>query len=673
MRAGALAAAAGGVLLAAGCRCLLGGPPPVPPRLPQPGDPAYEAGEFHGTFAGSAVPGPSWSFDGAPTAFFKQPFLGQVFTGVVAFPAQVDRIGGAPVEGWDRILVNGIVNGPFEDGLVWPAAPDGPRAIVNAWSCQTLAVDAGLAPVSVLHEFATGTAARTDAGDQLALRLGFDGWPPFPPGVWGELALAQQAEGAPEPIPALFLPLSFAAAPGVRYPDTDRYHGDWLATVNRTLCVPGTGQCVDLAGELVLRLEPVPRAIAIPRAYEGVVQGWGRFDGTVDGEPHGFLCALSGVVDRLGEVEAMVSVELPAIDKDCFTGTFTGGTHYHRRDLASLMGKLALTPGALANEESLSFPLLGNAIELRRDRRANTPPTVRLLPPDATALAPDAPAEVRVEYADAEDGAPPEPWRWRWSQDGGLPAAITPTADPARFRWNPTTRGAHVLRVEVRDEGGLRASDEVALDFPGHAPEPEILQPAGGATLALAPGLVVLEGCAWDRDDWRIEDAGLAWSSDRDGPLGSGRRLVVSLASAGAHVITLRATDPQGQSRSTSIAVQVQAFPQTPPVVWIESPERVACSEELAFTRGETLRFVAGALDAEDGAAVSFSWGLQELPGGAATVIGTGPFVDLTIQDDPTAPATTSYRLLVRAIDSGGLGVAAQRLITAWNPRRVVE
>jgi hypothetical protein len=57
---------------------------------------------------------------------------------------------------------------------------------------------------------------------------------------------------------------------------------------------------------------------------------------------------------------------------------------------------------------------------------------------------------------------------------------------------------------------------------------------------------IILQGMATDLEDGPLDPAGLVWSSDVDGALGTGDNLIVSDLSQGAHTLTLAAQDSSG-------------------------------------------------------------------------------------------------------------------------------
>ena len=66
-------------------------------------------------------------------------------------------------------------------------------------------------------------------------------------------------------------------------------------------------------------------------------------------------------------------------------------------------------------------------------------------------------------------------------------------------------------------------------------------------------------------DEW-LDDTAFTWSSDRDGPLGTGRRIETTTLSLGTHTLTLAVEDSDGQVGAATVTVEVAARPNTQPV-----------------------------------------------------------------------------------------------------------
>ena len=80
----------------------------------------------------------------------------------------------------------------------------------------------------------------------------------------------------------------------------------------------------------------------------------------------------------------------------------------------------------------------------------------------------------------------------------------------------------------------------------------------GPAGKVVAPGdLLVAAGLGSDLEDGTLPDEALAWSSDRQGVLGSGPSLAINTLQSGLHIITLTVHDSAGQAATTTAQVFV--------------------------------------------------------------------------------------------------------------------
>jgi hypothetical protein len=113
-----------------------------------------------------------------------------------------------------------------------------------------------------------------------------------------------------------------------------------------------------------------------------------------------------------------------------------------------------------------------------------------------------------------------------------------------------------LLRV-IATDGLNTAQDDSDGTFvvPTKPPAVEILAPLDG-TAYLVGDVTVLEGSAYDLEDGILEESVLAWTSSLDGGLGTGSIVLASL-SPGQHIITLTATDSDGNAATDSLIVFV--------------------------------------------------------------------------------------------------------------------
>lgn len=123
---------------------------------------------------------------------------------------------------------------------------------------------------------------------------------------------------------------------------------------------------------------------------------------------------------------------------------------------------------------------------------------------------------------------------------------------------------------------------------------------------------------AYDTEDGNLEFL-VQWSSDKDGALGVGDNLNLSL-SAETHIITALVTDSHGNTSSTSVNLIVIA--NTAPQLIIDSALNGAI-----FYEGESVSLVADAIDIEDGnISQNIQW-TSNLDG----LLGTGAVLNKTL------------------------------------------
>ncbi len=137
-----------------------------------------------------------------------------------------------------------------------------------------------------------------------------------------------------------------------------------------------------------------------------------------------------------------------------------------------------------------------------------------------------------------------------WSVDlGALPAFVNGVGHFELI----ASDGLNVVRVESDVLGG----SETYFGEGGNPPWVEVVTPDDGYTF-LEGATVILHSSGWDLEDRAIEDAGISWASDLDGPLGGGRVTSAQL-SAGTHQITVTAVDSGGLMATDTATVEVTA------------------------------------------------------------------------------------------------------------------
>ena len=213
----------------------------------------------------------------------------------------------------------------------------------------------------------------------------------------------------------------------------------------------------------------------------------------------------------------------------------------------------------------------------------NAPPTLTLVgPAPGTDIAPGDPLRLDALATDTEDGDLGAAITWTSSLDQSLGTGSPLVVATLRS-------GTHTVTARVTDRGGrsASASTQVVVNAP---PTLTLAGPASGAVYLR--GLPVpLAASAHDREDGDL-NAAIAWTSDVDGPLGTGGTLALTTLRSGTHRLTATIADAGGKTASAQTTIVVDAAP----VVTITGP-----ADGATFIRGEPIALTATAVDGEDG------------------------------------------------------------------------
>lgn len=136
-----------------------------------------------------------------------------------------------------------------------------------------------------------------------------------------------------------------------------------------------------------------------------------------------------------------------------------------------------------------------------------------------------------------------------------IPVAMGVGRSPFHFDTGlvpPTMDG----RLIVMASDGFNTGEEMseALAVPPQPPAVAISNPTTG-TEVVAGQTILLVGAVHDLTSGPLTDDALQWTSDMDGPLGSGEQRETAL-SPGIHVLTLTATGPSGLTASAYVTVE---------------------------------------------------------------------------------------------------------------------
>ncbi len=148
---------------------------------------------------------------------------------------------------------------------------------------------------------------------------------------------------------------------------------------------------------------------------------------------------------------------------------------------------------------------------------------------------------------DLQQGSLSDSIAWRSDRDG-------PLGSGASISTSILSPGAHVISASVTDSGGLGAQAAITLTVNAR-PVVVITAPSDGAVLVQSTP-VTFSATALDAEQGNLA-SNVRWSSSKDGFLGTGASISVSLTGRGKHTITASATDSEGAEGSASIGVRV--------------------------------------------------------------------------------------------------------------------
>ena len=188
---------------------------------------------------------------------------------------------------------------------------------------------------------------------------------------------------------------------------------------------------------------------------------------------------------------------------------------------------------------------------------ANAAPTVTIEQPmDGATVVQDA-VTFSGTASDAEDGDLSAAIQWSSDVDGDLGTGDTVTVS--------LTTGDHIIAALVTDDHGASTADTIQITAAvNNVPAVAITAPADSSTFDSGDD-IVFTGSVSDPEEGALPDTAVVWTSDLDGPFGTGDSLSTADLTVGRHTITLTATDSYGAEASDSIdLVVVQAFITVP-------------------------------------------------------------------------------------------------------------
>jgi hypothetical protein len=183
--------------------------------------------------------------------------------------------------------------------------------------------------------------------------------------------------------------------------------------------------------------------------------------------------------------------------------------------------------------------------------------------------------------------------------------------------------GNHTITITATDSRGLTSTAVVAITVVNTSPTVVVLSPPDGSIYDTGIA-ITFSGSADDAEDGQLSGTDLVWTSSIDGTLGTGTSLPATVLSNGSHVITLTATDSEGETGYATITVHIG---NTPPTVAIVNP-----ASGTNVDQGEYITFQGTAIDTEDGtlSGSSLVW-TSNISGAFATGANPSPINTLPV------------------------------------------
>ena len=145
------------------------------------------------------------------------------------------------------------------------------------------------------------------------------------------------------------------------------------------------------------------------------------------------------------------------------------------------------------------------------------------------------------------------------SEAVGAVAVISFSGNDWSMSFTPEER-SYALYGVAYDTSGNQTDTTYTVDAvtppPSAPPVVTLSNPLNGHNADFSDA-ISFSGSATDPEDGALTGAALVWTSDIDGELGTGESFTSNTLSAGAHTITLTATDSEGLSASESVTLNV--------------------------------------------------------------------------------------------------------------------
>ena len=308
-----------------------------------------------------------------------------------------------------------------------------------------------------------------------------------------------------------------------------------------------------------------------------------------------------------------------------------------------------------------------NLVRASRSASAH-PPTVQVLfPRGGEDLTGDS---VNINWAGSDPDGDPLTYLVQYSPDNGttwetLDVDLTSTnyLVPRQVLQGTSTGRVRVIACD----GFFTATGTSAGTFTtaNNAPEILIRSPATG-TLFFGNQQLVLTALAYDPEDGVLDGTNIVWSSDLDGPLGSGSRLYTTAAALreGTHLVSATALDSGGLTASAQVNLVVQRT--VPPSV----ADLAVSQTSQVTTTGLTFTVTVQSLGPSDATGLKLT---ESLPPGATVLAATSTLGVCTVTNGLLTCAISQLPLGESAVVTLQLAIVAAGAYTNVADVRGVE
>ncbi len=182
--------------------------------------------------------------------------------------------------------------------------------------------------------------------------------------------------------------------------------------------------------------------------------------------------------------------------------------------------------------------------------------------------------------------------------------------------------------------------------FASYPETPVISSPANSSSHS-GGDYINFSGSCTDTEDGALSGDSLAWTSNKDGPIGTGHSFNIDTLQSGEHTITLTATDSESFSSTAYVLISVS---NNPPVATVSSP-----TNGSSFSASSTVTFTGTGTDIDEGDTLSYSW--TSTINNMTSVIGTGSIIAVS-------DLSVGTHVIILTVNDGEGGVTESSPVT---------